>query len=58
MSVRTLIAIAAQKNYQIRTFDVKTAFLYGTLETEIFMRVSEGFNEPAKVCLLKKSLYG
>ena len=58
MSARTLIAIAAQKNYQIRTFDVKTAFLYGTLETETFMRVPEGFNELGKVCLLKKSLYG
>jgi hypothetical protein len=40
---------------------VKTAFLHGDLEEEIYMDQSEGFIVPGKencVCKLKKSLYG
>ena len=41
--------------------DVKSAFLNGTLEEEIYMQQPEGFvdrNHPEMVCLLKKTLYG
>ncbi|KAE8684638.1 Chitin elicitor receptor kinase 1 [Hibiscus syriacus] len=41
--------------------DVKTTFLHGDLEEEIYMRQPEGFIEAGKknlVCRLKKSLYG
>uniref|UniRef100_A0A2N9F230 Reverse transcriptase Ty1/copia-type domain-containing protein n=1 Tax=Fagus sylvatica TaxID=28930 RepID=A0A2N9F230_FAGSY len=41
--------------------DVKTAFLHGNLEEEIFMVQPEGFKQPGTenlVCRLKKSLYG
>ncbi|KAK4364469.1 hypothetical protein RND71_015827 [Anisodus tanguticus] len=41
--------------------DVKTAFLNGDLEEEIYMEQPEGYVVPGqekKVCLLKKSLYG
>lgn len=41
--------------------DVKTTFLHGNLEEEIYMEQPEGFQTPRKedqVCLLKKSLYG
>jgi hypothetical protein len=40
---------------------VKTAFLHGDLEEEIYMDQPEGFIEPGKenfICKLKKSLYG
>ena len=40
---------------------MKTAFLYGDLEEEIYMKQSEGFAEEGKeelVCRLTKSLYG
>lgn len=59
-SLRTLIAIAAQTNKIIKTFDIQTAFLNGVLEEEIYMKVPEGFEQANsnKVCLLKKSLYG
>ena len=41
--------------------DVKTAFLHGDLEEEIYMKQPEGFMVKGKkelVCRLKKSLYG
>jgi hypothetical protein len=40
--------------------DVKTAFLHGDLEEEIYMEQPEGFRVKGKddyVCRLKKSLY-
>jgi ATP-binding cassette subfamily B (MDR/TAP) protein 1 len=41
--------------------DVKTAFLHGDLEEEIYMQQLEGFAENGNeemVCRLTKSLYG
>jgi hypothetical protein len=57
-SLRLLLAIAARKDWKIQTLDVKTAFLYGDLEENIYMRVPEGYNQPGKICMLQKSLYG
>jgi hypothetical protein len=40
--------------------DIKSAFLNGSLEEEIFMEQPQGFtssNHPKKVCLLKKAIY-
>ncbi|PNF42902.1 hypothetical protein B7P43_G12889 [Cryptotermes secundus] len=57
-SLRVLFAIAARKNMNMQTFDVKTAFLYGDLEEENYMEIPEGYKNTGKVCLLKKALYG
>lgn len=58
-TIRMVIAEAASKNYKMRGFDVKTAFLYGELEEEVFMYQPQGYViDEDKVCLLKKSLYG
>ena len=59
--IRMLIAIAALYNMEIHQMDVKTAFLNGELEEEIYMEQPEGFKAPGqekKVCKLVKSLYG
>ncbi|CAM8957033.1 unnamed protein product [Rhodiola kirilowii] len=60
-SIRMIIAIAALRNLDIHQMDVKTAFLNGDLEEEIYMEQPEGCKAPGqerKVCKLVKSLYG
>ena len=57
-SLRVLFAIAARKNMNMQTFDVKTAFLYGDLEEENYMEIPERYKNTGKICLLKKALYG
>ena len=42
-SVRTMLAISALENWYITAVDVKTAFLYGKLDEEIYMEQPEGF---------------
>ncbi|KAL0433651.1 UNVERIFIED_CONTAM: putative mitochondrial protein [Sesamum latifolium] len=60
-SIRILLAIAAWYDYEIWQMDVKTAFLNGFVEEEIFMDQPEGFTavgEEQKVCHLQRSIYG
>ena len=60
-SIQMLIAIAAIHNLEIHQMDVKSAFLNGDLDEEIYMEQPEGFIVPGqekKVCRLVKSLYG
>ncbi|RVW52240.1 Retrovirus-related Pol polyprotein from transposon TNT 1-94 [Vitis vinifera] len=60
-SIRMVLAIVALRNLEIHQMDVKTAFLNGDLDEEIYMEQPEGFSAPGqekKVCKLVKSLYG
>ncbi|GBP03112.1 Retrovirus-related Pol polyprotein from transposon TNT 1-94 [Eumeta japonica] len=58
-SIRLLLSIAAEKRMTIMQFDIKTAFLYGKLEEEIYMKPPEGLDvENSMACKLIKSLYG
>ncbi|GJZ46684.1 retrotransposon protein, putative, ty1-copia subclass [Tanacetum coccineum] len=60
-AIRILISIAAYYDYEIWQMDVKTAFLNGYLDEDIYMVQPEGFvdpNHPRKVCKLKRSIYG
>ncbi len=60
-SVRIMLAIAAFYDYEIWQMDVKTAFLNGFLEEELYMMQPEGFIDPKganKVCKLQRSIYG
>ncbi|GJY77011.1 reverse transcriptase domain-containing protein [Tanacetum coccineum] len=60
-TIRLLLALAAIHNLVIHQMDVKTTFLNGNVEEEVYMKQPEGFvmacNEH-KVCKLVKSLYG
>lgn len=57
-SVRTLLAMAALQNFEIGQFDIKTAFLNGELDEELYMRLPEGAAKEDTVVKLEKSLYG
>lgn len=57
-SLRTLLAIATKRRDYIVKFDIKTAFLYGNLDEEIFMELPDGYNCNNKICRLNKALYG
>ncbi|KAK8557125.1 hypothetical protein V6N13_035229 [Hibiscus sabdariffa] len=60
-SIRMILAIAALRNLEVHQMDVKTAFLNGELDEEIYMEQPEGHVIPGqerKVCRLVKSLYG
>lgn len=58
-SVRFILAYAAMRNLLLAQFDIKTAFLYGKLEEQVFMEQPQGFcSDSTLVCLLQRSLYG
>jgi ATP-binding cassette subfamily B (MDR/TAP) protein 1 len=60
-SIRAFFGIVARRDLQFEQLDMKTAFLHGELEEEIYMDQPKGFIVPAKedlVCKLKRSLYG
>ena len=55
------MAFVAHFNLELHQMDVKTAFLNGNLEEEVYMEQPEGFkkgNTNKLVCKLKKSIYG
>ena len=60
-SIRLLLALVAHLDLELFQMDVKTAFLNGNLEEEIYMDQPIGFvskGQEDKVCLLKRSIYG
>ncbi|KAM1746060.1 hypothetical protein ACFX11_012725 [Malus domestica] len=60
-TIRTLIALAAQKCWKLYQLDVKSAFLNGVLEEEVYVEQPDGFvakGEEDRVYKLHKALYG
>ncbi|KAM4060935.1 reverse transcriptase (RNA-dependent DNA polymerase) [Hirsutella rhossiliensis] len=58
-SYRTIFAIAAAEDLEIEQMDVKTAFLYGDIDEEVYLEQPEGFEDgTGRVCRLKKAIYG
>nr|ABA94191.1 retrotransposon protein, putative, Ty1-copia subclass [Oryza sativa Japonica Group] len=59
--IRVLLSLAASHGLLVHQMDVKTAFLNGELDEEIYMDQPDGFvveGQEGKVCKLLKSLYG
>jgi len=60
-SIRLLLALVAYLDLELFQMNVKTAFLNGNLEEEIYMNQPIGFvskDQEDKVCRLKRSTYG
>ena len=59
-SLRIIMALVAHYDLELHQMDVKTAFLNGELEEEVYMDQPEGFSIGGKdmVCKLKRSIYG
>ena len=60
-SLRIVMALVAHFDLELHQMDVKTAFLNGDLEEEVYMDQPQGFETTSKrnlVCTLKKSIYG
>nr|GFC96683.1 retrovirus-related Pol polyprotein from transposon TNT 1-94 [Tanacetum cinerariifolium] len=60
-SIRVVLGLAASLDLEVEQMDVKTAFLHGDLDKEIYIEQPEGFQVKGKedyVCRLQKSLLG
>ena len=60
-TLRIMLALVAARDLDVFQLDVKTAFLNGILEEEVYMRQPEGYavkGRETDVCRLIKSIYG
>ena len=60
-SIRLFLSIVVAYDFEIEQMDVKTTFLHGNLDEEIYMRQLDGFVVKGKEDLfykLKRNLYG
>jgi hypothetical protein len=60
-SIRIIISLAAVFGWKLHQMDVKTAFLNGEVEQEVYIEQPKGFvihDKRSHVCKLKKALYG
>ena len=58
-ALRLILAVAVIKGWDMQQLDIKSAYLHGKLEEEIFMTQPPGFEaDPNLVCKLIHSLYG
>eukprot|EP00253_Pinus_taeda_P003928 PITA_03928 len=60
-AIRMFLALSSFQNFKVFQMDVKSAFLNGDLEEEVYIEQPDGFilgNDPNLVCILKKALYG
>jgi hypothetical protein len=60
-SIRILLAFSVAKGFKLHQMDVKSAFLNGVLEEEVYVRKPPGFESekyPHRVYKLRKALYG
>ena len=60
-SIRTIMALASMMKWDIHQMDVKTTFLNGVIEEEVYIEKPQGFEVEditTHVCKLKKDMYG
>jgi hypothetical protein len=60
-SIRAIISLVGSMGWKLHQMDVKTTFLNGEIEEEIYIEQPDGFiihEKESHVCRLKKALYG
>lgn len=59
-TLRVLLALVASQDLELRHVDVRTAFLNGELDEEVYIKVPDGLHDmyPGKCFKLKKAIYG
>ena len=59
-TIRTSIAVAVKKRYIIQQMDVRTAFLHGEIDSDVYITAPDGLDlcESDKVLKLRRGLYG
>lgn len=60
-TIRTVLGLAAAWDLELELLDVKTAFLHGDVEEELYMEQPQGFVKKGHehlYCILNRSLYG
>ncbi|KAK9071700.1 hypothetical protein SSX86_008129 [Deinandra increscens subsp. villosa] len=60
-AIRIFLAYDAFKDFQVFQMDIRSAYLYGLLEQEVYVKQPPGFEDPHypnRICKLIKALYG
>ena len=58
-SLRIILALTVQGNYELKQMDVITAFLNADIEEEVYMKQPKGYEQGKNlVCKLNKAIYG
>nr|GEX93169.1 putative RNA-directed DNA polymerase [Tanacetum cinerariifolium] len=55
--LRYLISLAVSENLDMRRMDVVTAYLYGSLDSDIYMKIPKGFKMPKALSEKPKDMY-
>ena len=58
ITFRFFISLAATKYLDMRLMDVVTAYLYGSLNNDIYMKIPEGYKMPEAYCYPNINLRG
>lgn len=57
-TIRMILSMSVQKNWNLYQIDVPTAFLNGTMDTEVYIKAPEGLKTQSKYMKLNRALYG
>lgn len=60
-TIRLILALAAQRRWKVLHLDVKSVFLHGELDEDVYVEQPRGFEveeDSGKVYKLRKALYG